>query len=342
MPQNKYNTMITIPNNHNSLPFDSSTIFPNQPQPLQMNHSFGPNGLLSNQVFGVNTWSNLNSYEAFPCESSSSNMRHNNADVSDKNAHEMGTNNQVMNTVTPENTVTKKTSKDRNLDFMKSQWTPEEDSLLVQLVEKYGLKKWAHIARILSGRVGKQCRERWYNYLKPDIKREIWTEDEDKILINSHMKFGNKWSEIAKTIPGRTENSIKNHWNATRRRHISNYRFNKNTQSTLLYDYIKSLNLDNLVDHGSSTSSSSTAPAAEFDFSNEEIPTAAEPPLITTHQEDSFLPLDDQQLMLELGGGNDGLVPEFDFSNEEIPDLGCIDEMFQDDYNLESLLDGFH
>lgn len=42
--------------------------------------------------------------------------------------------------------------------------------LLVQLVEHHGTKKWSHIAKMLPGRVGKQCRERWHNHLRPDIK----------------------------------------------------------------------------------------------------------------------------------------------------------------------------
>ncbi|KAE8726552.1 Transcription factor MYB98 [Hibiscus syriacus] len=103
----------------------------------------------------------------------------------------------------------------RKSNLVKGQWTMEEDRVLIQLVEQYGVRKWSHIAQMLPGRIGKQCRERWHNHLRPHIKG---VEEEDKVLIQSHMEIGNKWAEIAKRFPGRTENSIKNHWNATKRR----------------------------------------------------------------------------------------------------------------------------
>lgn len=87
--------------------------------------------------------------------------------------------------------------------LVKGAWTPEEDEVVRKLVTKLGTKKWSEIAQALPGRLGKQCRERWYNHLDPAIKRTAWTEEEDRVIITLQHKMGNKWAEIAQEIPGR-------------------------------------------------------------------------------------------------------------------------------------------
>ena len=64
------------------------------------------------------------------------------------------------------------------LVFFPGPWTKEEDEKVIELVKKYGPKRWTLIAKQLKGRIGKQCRERWHNHLNPEIKKTAWTEEE--------------------------------------------------------------------------------------------------------------------------------------------------------------------
>ncbi|KAL8494564.1 hypothetical protein ACS0TY_025399 [Phlomoides rotata] len=86
----------------------------------------------------------------------------------------------------------------------------------------------------------------------------VWTEEEERILIQEHERRGNRWAEIARCIPNRSENAIKNHWNSTIRKLKSTRVIH---QSTLLQEYIKKMFLDSGSTSSSSGSSTATNPA---------------------------------------------------------------------------------
>ncbi|KAE9467402.1 hypothetical protein C3L33_00689, partial [Rhododendron williamsianum] len=199
-------------------------------------------------------------------------------------------------------------------------WFVFKCRLLVHLVEKHGIRKWSQIAQMLKGRIGKQCRERWHNHLRPDIKKDIWSEEEDRILIHAHAEIGNKWAEIAKRLTGRTENSIKNHWNATKRRQYSRRKCRTKypRPSSLLQNYIKSLNLDGKSD----TTTAATIP----------------PPLPSLHKATALAlppPIHQPETFMEFCV-SDRLVPDYDFG--DVAEFAFSDKLFEGS-SIDSLLD---
>nr|URY18770.1 MYB protein [Zanthoxylum bungeanum] len=103
----------------------------------------------------------------------------------------------------------------------KGPWTPEEDKKLVHFIQKHGHGSWKALPNLAGlNRCGKSCRLRWTNYLRPDIKRGKFSQDEEQKILHLHSILGNKWSAIASHLPGRTDNEIKNFWNTNLRKKL--------------------------------------------------------------------------------------------------------------------------
>ncbi|KAL1537527.1 transcription factor MYB61-like [Salvia divinorum] len=113
-------------------------------------------------------------------------------------------------------------------------WSPEEDEKLVRHITSYGHGCWSSVPKLAGlQRCGKSCRLRWINYLRPDLKRGSFNEQEERTIIDVHRILGNRWAQIAKHLPGRTDNEVKNFWNSCIKKKLIAQGLDPNTHNLL-------------------------------------------------------------------------------------------------------------
>ncbi|KAH6834060.1 myb domain protein 6 [Perilla frutescens var. hirtella] len=145
----------------------------------------------------------------------------------------------------------------------KGAWTKEEDQRLINYIRAHGEGCWRSLPKAAGLlRCGKSCRLRWINYLRPDLKRGNFTEEEDEIIIKLHSLLGNKWSLIAGRLPGRTDNEIKNYWNTHIKRKLISRGIDPQNHRHL--------------NPAAAAAAAATVPAANIDFKNSTPPPAKE------------------------------------------------------------------
>ncbi|KAI3688204.1 hypothetical protein L1987_81914 [Smallanthus sonchifolius] len=119
------------------------------------------------------------------------------------------------------------------MKMRKGLWSPEEDEKLMNYMITNGQGCWSDIARNAGlQRCGKSCRLRWINYLRPDVKRGAFSPQEEELIVHLHSLLGNRWSQIATRLPGRTDNEIKNFWNSTVKKRLKKSTSNSSSPNT--------------------------------------------------------------------------------------------------------------
>ncbi|KAI3798408.1 hypothetical protein L1987_33683 [Smallanthus sonchifolius] len=125
-------------------------------------------------------------------------------------------------------------------------WSPEEDEKLIKHITNHGHGCWSSVPKLAGlQRCGKSCRLRWINYLRPDLRRGSFTEHEERTIIDVHRILGNRWAQIAKHLPGRTDNEVKNFWNSCIKKKLIAQGLDPNTHNLLSPHQIPILNANN-------------------------------------------------------------------------------------------------
>jgi hypothetical protein len=106
----------------------------------------------------------------------------------------------------------------------KVKFEASEDALLLEVVRAIGAENWREVATRIPGRTARQCRERWTNYVNPGLTGAQWTDVEDEAILKSVREIGYKWSVIARCLPGRAKNAVKNRFHILRRSQIQGQR----------------------------------------------------------------------------------------------------------------------
>lgn len=117
----------------------------------------------------------------------------------------------------------------------KGLWSPDEDEKLLNHINKYGHGCWSSVPKKAGlQRYGKSCRLRWINYLRPDLKRGAFSQEEENLIIELHAVIGNRWSQIAAQLPGRTDNEIKNFWNSSIKKRLRQRGIDPNSHKPII------------------------------------------------------------------------------------------------------------
>ncbi|KAG2320086.1 hypothetical protein Bca4012_053631 [Brassica carinata] len=120
------------------------------------------------------------------------------------------------------------------LKLRKGLWSPEEDEKLLNHITNHGHGCWSSVPKLAGlQRCGKSCRLRWINYLRPDLKRGAFSPEEENLIVELHSVLGNRWSQIAARLPGRTDNEIKNLWNSSIKKKLKQRGIDPNTHKPI-------------------------------------------------------------------------------------------------------------
>ncbi|KAF8095660.1 hypothetical protein N665_0326s0002 [Sinapis alba] len=156
----------------------------------------------------------------------------------------------------------------------KGLWSPEEDEKLLNYITRHGHGCWSSVPKLAGlQRCGKSCRLRWINYLRPDLKRGAFSQDEESLIIELHAALGNRWSQIATRLPGRTDNEIKNFWNSCLKKKLRRKGIDPTTHKPLISD-LQTLTVKDQKLTSSSTSEVSKPTANQntaFCFSSDQM-----------------------------------------------------------------------